>query len=73
MSQEDRILEILKTRKRVSNYEFDDIRPRIRQVPARIWGLVHKRGEPIIGYADPSDRKKYWYEYQQIAKDLFAA
>lgn len=57
----------------VSNYELRSMQPPMFQYPVRIKELIDD-GEPIIGYHDEGDRRKYWYKYcGNIQKDLFRA
>lgn len=72
MSQKQRLLEIIKTRGQVSNFELHDLRPAIYQIPTRIFELIED-GHPIIGFYDEHDRRKYWYRYVQPQQDLFNA
>ena len=70
MTQKDRILEVLKANKEVSNFELHDMKPAIFQIPTRIFELIEE-GHPIIGYHDENDRRKYWYKYCEPKGDLF--
>jgi hypothetical protein len=73
MTQKDRVLQILKSNKAVSNYQLRERQYEVGfQFPVRIHELIQE-GHPIISYRDPQDRRKWWYEYKQIQQDLFAA
>lgn len=73
MTQKAKLLEVIRTRKKVSNFELHEAFPNIFQIPARIWELIHKEGQPIIGYQDQQDPRKHWYEWVEPKKDLFIA
>lgn len=70
LTQKQRLLELLKARGAISNYELRSMQPPMFQYPARIWELIQD-GEPIIGYKDAHDKRKWWYKYVVPAKDLF--
>ena len=71
MSQQARLLNILKERREISNFELHDLKPPIFQIPTRIFEL-REQGYPIIGFHDEHDRRRYWYKYVEPKKDLFA-
>jgi hypothetical protein len=70
VTQKDRILQILKTNREVSNYELRSIQPPVFQYPVRIHEL-QQEGHQILGYPDAHDRRKYWYKYIEPKMDLF--
>ena len=70
MSQQDRILDLLKLNGRLCNYDLRALQPPIFQYPVRIKELIDQ-GQPIIAYRDKTDKRKYWYQYVHPQKDLF--
>ena len=71
MTQKNRLLELFRMQKTLSNYELRSLQPPIFQYPVRIKELIEE-GHPIFGHHDISDRRKYLYTYQdEIKKDLF--
>jgi len=66
MSQIKRILEILLDKKPHSSFElvkraYGSHGPSLARLGARIWDIKQK-GYEIIGWHDPDDPKKYWYQ-----------
>lgn len=77
MTQQERIIQVLKERKHVSNFELHDLKPLIYQIPTRILELKAK-GYWIESYHDREyhtkilkietpaiNPKRYWYVYKE--------
>jgi len=75
MTQTERILEILLDGRPHSTFElvekaYESHGPSLARLGARIWDLKQK-GYEIIGWRDPDNRKKYWYQLKPLPRPAY--